>query len=663
MKKNPFIFLVLFSISSICMGGTASLSSPDHRIRMDINYGLNLRYDLIVDGRKLMSDNHADLELDITESKIPSRPKVKEYQNQKEHISSPFYRVPNFDVEYNSCVIEYRKNLLIEFRAYNEGVAYRFLTKDMKSSSYLINGEHSEFNLTEDFKSYIPYSTNPRNPMSMAFQSTYDVNNLSSQDQSNLGYLPLVIDCGNSSTPELKLSLMESDVENYPGMFVKVLGQSICGVFSCYPKEFKYYDWRYQKYVTDRESYISRSIGDRSFPWRIIGVSYKDTDMPQSNLVYALASPNRIGDTSWIRPGKVAWDWWNDWGLTHVDFKAGINMDTYKYYIDFASRYGLEYVILDEGWYFPKSGDMLTPIEELDLPALVSYGESKGVKLILWTVFNVLDKDLEAACKKYSEMGIAGFKVDFLDRNDQEGVEMVYRIADACSRYKLLLDLHGIYPPTGLNRTYPNVLNFESVFGMEESKWTEPDTKDMPLNDVTFPYIRLQCGPVDFTPGGMRNATKKDYKPVYYNPMTMGTRCHQMAMYVIHDSPLTMLADSPSAYEQEPEYTRYLSSIPVVFDESRVLCGKMGEYIVTARRKGTTWYVGGQTNWNSLEIDLPMNFLAPASQYTSVMFSDGKNSNKNASDYRVCTEELTNSSVVHINMSEGGGFVIIAECK
>ena len=264
--------------------------------------------------------------------------------------------------------------------------------------------------------------------------------------------------------------------------------------------------------------------------------------MPTNTLAYQLASPSRIkGDTSWIRPGKVAWDWWNDWGISNVDFKAGINQRTYQHYIDFASRHHLEYIILDEGWYTPQSGDMLTVIPELDLPALVRYGEQRGVGIILWTVFNVLDSQLEEACKKYADMGIKGFKVDFLDRSDQEGMQMIYRIAERCAAHHLVLDYHGIFAPQGINRTYPNVINFEAVFGMEETKWTtraevtrdgkttnEP-SKDIPLYDVTFPFIRGMAGYVDFTPGGMRNATKADFQPVYNNPMTMGTRCHQLA--------------------------------------------------------------------------------------------------------------------------------------
>ena len=608
MFRQLLITIILFACSYRLQASTVELQSPDSRIKVSITYGQFLRYSLYVDGEEVMKDSHASMELSQLSNIPVSHPKVKKNKTCKESINSPFYRVPSFDVEYNSCIIDYTNNLSLEFRAYDDGVSYRFISHYTKGKEYYVNDEHCEYNFTNDYISYIPYSTNAKNPFAMAFQSIYDTKKMSSQTQDNLGYLPLTIDCGNDAQPELKLTIMESDVESYPCMFVKPIDTNISGVFANYPKSFDYYPWRYQKYVTERESYISKCKGDRSFPWRIISISHVDKDMPMNNMVYALASENRIGDTGWIHPGKVAWDWWNDWGLTNVDFEAGINMDSYKCYIDFASKYGMEYVILDEGWYEPKSGDMLTTIDAIDLPELVRYATSKNVKLILWTVFNVLDKDLESACKKYSEMGIAGFKVDFLDRNDQEGVEMVYRIADCCARYHLLLDLHGVYPPTGINRTYPNILNFESVFGMEEVKWTEPNSKDMPLYDVSFPFIRLQCGPVDFTPGGMRNATKADYKPIYNNPMTMGTRCHQMAMYVIHDTPLTMLADSPSAYAQDPTFTSYLSEIPVVYDETLVLNGKLGKYIVKARRKGDIWYVAGQTNWDDYELDLPLDF-------------------------------------------------------
>ena len=401
---------------------------------------------------------------------------------------------------------------------------------------------------------------------------------------------------------------------------------------------------------------IKDEIATMNFPEdRETYMAYSTTQPGQDP--YALASPNRIGDCSWIKTGKAAWEWWNDWGISGVDFKAGINMETYRHYIDFAAENGLGFVILDEGWYDPGKGDMLTPIPGLDLEELVRYGKRKGVDLMLWTVFNVLDDQLEEACRKYSAMGIAGFKVDFLDRDDQTAVEMAYRIAEATARHKLTLDLHGFYKPTGLDRTYPNVINYESVFGMEEMKWSTVE-KDMMEYDVTMPYIRMMAGPVDYTPGAMRNASRRDFKPVYCNPMSQGTRCHQLAAYIVHDSPLTMLADNPTIYRKEQECTDFIVSLPNKgIDETRVLQGRLGEYIITARRAGTSWYVGGMTDWTPREVTLDFSFLAEG-DYEVVLFRDGVNAGKQAGDYRKETFRVTPGDRKAIRLASGGGFAM-----
>ena len=331
---------------------------------------------------------------------------------------------------------------------------------------------------------------------------------------------------------------------------------------------------------------------------------------------------------------------------------------TYKYYIDFAAKNCLEYVVLDEGWYDPKSGDMLTVIPDIDLKGLIEYGKQRGVGIVLWTVFNVLDSQLEEACRKYADMGVKGFKVDFLDRDDQDGVEMVYRIADATAKHNLMLDLHGIYKPTGLNRTYPNIVNFEAVFGMEEMKWS-PATVDMPLYDVTYPYLRMMCGPVDYTPGAMRNAQKKDWKSVYYNPMSQGTRGHQVATYIVYDSPFTMLCDSPSLYEKEPECTQFIASLPTVFESTEVLDGKMGEYIVTLREKEGKWYVGGMTNWDARDYDLDFSFLPAGKTFTATILKDGINAAKQGDDYAISEIRVNQSSKERIHVAPGGGFAVI----
>lgn len=662
MKNNKKLCLAILSL--LLLSGNASfaakekkyvLSSPDGTLKVEISAGNELAYQVMHGNDTILS--HSNIGLVLENGTIVGKtPRITGERRRKikDNIESPFYRFKEFVATGNELDLKLKGGFGIIFRAYNEGVAYRFYTT--QSSDIIIKEEQAEFNFKEDYTAYLPYTTNDKKPMAMAYQNVYDITPLS-KAQPKLAFLPVTVDCGS-----VKLTLLESDLEAYPGMFVQSQQgkYGLKGVFAPYPAKTDFYPWRKQEYVTETTDFISRSRGSRSYPWRVLAITEKDTDMPVNNLVYALASPNRIGDTSWIKTGKVAWDWWNDWNLKGVPFKAGINMDTYKYYIDFASRNGLEFIVLDEGWYDPKSGDMLTVIPELDLPELIAYGKSKGVEIVLWTVFNVLDSQLEAACKKYADMGIKGFKVDFLDRDDQTAVEMVYRIAEMTARYKLTLDLHGIYKPTGINRTYPHIINFESVFGMEEVKWTDIKN-NMPLYDVTFPYIRMMAGPVDYTPGAMRNATKADWRAMYYTPASMGTRCHQLAAYIVHDSPFTMLCDAPINYLNEQECVDFIASLPVEVDSTFIASGELGKYIVTVRKKDVNWYIGGMTNWDERDVQLDFSFLPEGMSYTAVLFKDGVNANKQAEDYRKETIRIDKDSRLTLHLASGGGFAMKLE--
>lgn len=662
MKNNKKLYLAILSL--LLLIGNASfaakekkyvLSSPDGALKVEISAGNELAYQVMHGNDTILS--HSNIGLVLENGTIVGKtPRITGERRRKikDNIESPFYRFKEFVATGNELDLKLKGGFGIIFRAYNEGVAYRFYTT--QSSDIIIKEEQAEFNFKEDYTAYLPYTTNDKKPMAMAYQNVYDIIPLS-KAQPKLAFLPVTVDCGS-----VKLTLLESDLEAYPGMFVQSQQgkYGLKGVFAPYPAKTDFYPWRKQEYVTETTDFISRSRGSRSYPWRVLAITEKDTDMPVNNLVYALASPNRIGDTSWIKTGKVAWDWWNDWNLKGVPFKAGINMDTYKYYIDFASRNGLEFIVLDEGWYDPKSGDMLTVIPELDLTELIAYGKSKGVEIVLWTVFNVLDSQLEAACKKYADMGIKGFKVDFLDRDDQTAVEMVYRIAEMTARYKLTLDLHGIYKPTGINRTYPHIINFESVFGMEEVKWTDIKN-NMPLYDVTFPYIRMMAGPVDYTPGAMRNATKADWRAMYYTPASMGTRCHQLAAYIVHDSPFTMLCDAPTNYLNEQECVDFIASLPVEVDSTFIASGELGKYIVTVRKKDVNWYIGGMTNWDERDVQLDFSFLPEGMSYTAVLFKDGVNANKQAEDYRKETIRIDKDSRLTLHLASGGGFAMKLE--
>lgn len=662
MKNNKKLCLAILSL--LLLIGNASfaakekkyvLSSPDGTLKVEISAGNELAYQVMHGNDTILS--HSNIGLVLENGTIVGKtPRITGERRRKikDNMESPFYRFKEFVATGNELDLKLKGGFGIIFRAYNEGVAYRFYTT--QSSDIIIKEEQAEFNFKEDYTAYLPYTTNDKKPMAMAYQNVYDIIPLS-KAQPKLAFLPVTVDCGS-----VKLTLLESDLEAYPGMFVQSQQgkYGLKGVFAPYPAKTDFYPWRKQEYVTETTDFISRSRGSRSYPWRVLAITEKDTDMPVNNLVYALASPNRIGDTSWIKTGKVAWDWWNDWNLKGVPFKAGINMDTYKYYIDFASRNGLEFIVLDEGWYAPKSGDMLTVIPELDLPELIAYGKSKGVEIVLWTVFNVLDSQLEAACKKYADMGIKGFKVDFLDRDDQTAVEMVYRIAEMTARYKLTLDLHGIYKPTGINRTYPHIINFESVFGMEEVKWTDIKN-NMPLYDVTFPYIRMMAGPVDYTPGAMRNATKADWRAMYYTPASMGTRCHQLAAYIVHDSPFTMLCDAPTNYLNEQECVDFIASLPVEVDSTFIASGELGKYIVTVRKKDVNWYIGGMTSWDERDVQLDFSFLPEGMSYTAVLFKDGVNANKQAEDYRKETIRIDKDSRLTLHLASGGGFAMKLE--
>lgn len=658
MKKIILVILINMSLTTIASYAGAidrkiKMQSPNGKLEVSIQLGDTLNYSLQFGNVNLIRNAHIGLELANGEL-LGKMPKLqqKKTRTATENIVSPNYRFDSFSVLYHEVDLKLKGNYGIVFRAYDEGVAYRLYTTF--KTDIEIGNEIAEFNLDKDYSCYLSYCNGKKDPFAMAFQNTYDVRPLS-QASTTPAFLPATIDYGKG----LKLTILESDLESYPGMFVQSqgTGKSLKGVFAKLPSATNQNAWRKQEYVTGRGKNIAKVSGIRAFPWRVLAVSEKDTDMPVNNLVYALATPNRIGDYSWVKGGKVAWDWWNDWGISGVDFKAGINMETYKHYIDFAAENGIEYIVLDEGWYKPSSGNMMQVIPELNLHELVTYARNKKVDIILWTVFNVLDAQLEEACKYYSQLGVKGFKVDFLDRNDQKAVEMTYRIAEMTAKYKLTLDLHGFYTPTGLNRTYPNIINFESVFGMEEMKWSSIE-KDMPLYDVTFPFIRMAAGSVDYTPGAMRNATKADFKDIYSNPMSQGSRCHQLATYIVFDSPLTMLADNPTSYRKEQECTDFITSLFLKTDETKILQGEIGKFIVSARRNGNNWQVGALTNWDERDVQVNFNFLKDDTTYKVELMRDGMNANKQAQDYKHEIKYVTRDSVLNIHLAKGGGFAM-----
>ena len=660
---------LLFAIQQPLEGKTFQTTSPDGRIVVSVATDRGLSLSVSYDGEEVLAPSFIGMTLGdgtvigtlCADGADPDQwqleavnAKKKSATTAEETIEAPFYRQSTFCVEYAELTIALGGKAGLTVRAYDEGVAYRFYTR--YSEDITVSDEMALFAVGADQRVWLPYTTNDEKPFAMAFQNYYDCC-LLAQAQAKPAFLPATIESG-----KVKLTILESELRSYPGMYLQRADTAKGGlraIFPKYPKTMERYPYRSMTHVGETFDYIADTEGTREFPWRIIAVTDDDTKMPVNNLVYALSSPNAIGDTEWIRPGKVAWDWWNDWNLRGVDFVAGINTETYKYYIDFAANNGIEYVVLDEGWYDSNLGDIMHPIAAIDLEELINYGAQKGVGIVLWAVFNVLDEHQEAF-PKYAAMGVKGFKIDFMDRDDQTATEMAYRLAALAADNKLIVDYHGYYKPTGMSRTYPNILNYEGVFGMEEARWTSPES-NMPLYDVTFPYIRMMAGQVDFTPGALRNGTRSNWAAIYTAPVSMGTRCHQLACYVVHDSPFTMLCDAPTNYEREQETTDMITSIPETFSQTIIPMGEMGKYIVTAREKDGNWYVGGQTNWDQRQIDLRLDFLDEGATYNATIFRDGVNANHNAEDYKREQMEVNSSTTLPITMAEGGGFLMRIE--
>lgn len=568
-----------------------------------------------------------------------------------ETIQAVLYKKDEIINTYNQIVLTCKGDYGIIFRAYNDGAAYRFFTK--RKGELIIQNEETVFNFDKDYTTLIPHTSDLRGGerYTCSFEEFYTEQQLSKINKDTLGYLPMLIKLNNNK----KAVLLEADVQDYPEMFVQKnqsTANSIKSTFAPYALEEALGGYNKINYmVTKRAAYMAKVKGTRNFPWRVIVVSEQDKDLLNNDMVQKLAEPNKIENTSWLKPGKVAWDWWNDWNISHVDFKAGINTSTYKYYIDFAAANKIEYIVLDEGW--SDDWDLNKLSTHIDLKEILAYGKQKNVGIILWSTWYALSLDIEGLCAKYAAMGVKGFKVDFLDRNDQKMMASTYEMASIAAKHHLLLDFHGMFPPQGLQRTWPNVINFEGVRGMEWMKWSADEK--VPRHEVSIPFIRMMAGAMDYTPGAMRNATKGNARPNHSLPMSMGTRCHQLAMYILYEAPLQMLADNPTAYLKEQECTNFIASIPTTFNTTVALDSKLGEYVAIARKKDNVWYVGAMSNWDAREIAIDFSFLGEGN-YEAEVFQDGLNADKNATDYKREMIKLTAKDNLTIKLQSGGGW-------
>lgn len=649
MTKLRNVLALTFALSwASAFSQNQQVSSPDGKIKIDVTITGQLTWSVSNETEILLRPSALALMLDH-----PVQPGIrpvllKSKQSTNNEVITAVIPVKDREVlnHYNELRLDFKGGYSLYFRAYNDGVAYRFETR-FKENVLRVKSERADFNFNGNYRVFWPEEKDPG--FQSHFESLYKDSLITAFNDQQHGALPVLL----FSSAGTKMLISEADLYDYPNMFV--FGTSGKGITAGFPKNIlesiPVRDRTIK--ITRLADHIALTQGSRKYPWRCISICKADKDLLGNNLTYKLSTPSVIKDTHWIKPGKVAWDWWNDNNIYGVNFKSGINTATYKYYIDFAAQYGLEYIMLDEGWT-KSTTDLLHPAPEIDIEEIISYGKSKNVGVWLWTLWGPLDLEMEKILAQYANWGAKGIKVDFMARADQYMVNFYERVAEKAAKYQLMVDLHGAYKPVGLNRKYPNVLSYEGVRGLENCKWSEDIT---PKHNLTLPFIRMAAGPMDYTPGAMINATKKNYRIVFSEPMSMGTRAQQVAMYVMYESPLQMLADNPSNYLKDTACTRFISRIPTTWDKTIPLDGKVGEYAVIARKQGNKWYVSAMTD-DQREFNIPLNFLEDGN-YNVDILSDGINAARHAADYQISSIILTSGQSLPVKLAQSGGYCAI----
>ena len=655
-------FLRLLIITLLCTvagNGFAesrmTVTSPNGRLSAEVSLEKGNVFFTICSGQHtLLEPSHMAMRL--TDGTIIGE-NVKKFKTKKSSgitsKKSAFYTKEAVNLPYNRLLMSAGKYSL-EVVAYDGGVAYRWHT--MMPDSITVVNEINEFTFSSDCMVWeTPVNSEEKEPdkqTTVSFENDYYHRRISELDPNLLIQAPILVELEHGQ----KLLISDYNTLDYPGMFLLPSdGNSLRSYYAQYPAtEFHGGYAMRQLRVGERAPFIARTAGTRAFPWKMFIIADKDTDLLATDVPFCLADDNCLGDVSWVKPGKVAWEWWSDWNVKGVDFTVGVNTQTYKYWIDFAARNGIEYVIMDEGWSVPLKSDLTQIINEIDLPEIISYGKSKGVGIILWAGFYAFARDIDGVVDHFADLGAAGFKIDFIDRNDQKAYQFIEKAARACARRKMVIDFHGIFAPVGFNYTFPNVLNFEGVLGLERAKFLPANEYDQVRIDCILPFIRTVVGPMDYTQGAMNNTSKGNYFPRNNNPMSQGTRCRQLAEYVIFISPLSMLCDSPDQYTGNQLCADFIARIPTVWDETRILGGEIGEWVVEARRKGDTWYIGGITNWTERDVELDLSWLSGRQMS---LYTDGINAARNAEDYKFST--LTVPAKLKVHLAPGGGFAAV----
>lgn len=626
-----------------------TLYSPDSLLRIELAAAEKLSYVLYAGNTKVAASSSIDLQLSDGETISGGINVVKKKQSiVNENIIVPVaYRRRQLYNRYNEISLWFSKPFSVEFRMYNNGMAYRIGT-DFKDSITITN-ETAYFDIDKNAAIWFAH-IDKRNGMDRfhtSFEGVYKKEILSAIPDTMITYPPVTLSLNNG----YHLAITDANLFDYPGMFLQQSATGLQAVFAPYPANETMTDGEFpQLIVTERKDFIARTSGKRMLPWRVVMLAKNDIELPANDLVYLLGDPSKIKDPSWIKTGKGTDEWITGINLFNVPFKAGINTASYKYYIDFAKRFGFNQIMLDAGWSDYKDLFKINP--DIDMEELVTYSASKGIRLMLWTLCSTLDKQLDSALIQFNKWGVQSIMTDFMDRDDQKMVNFYHRIAKACAEHKISIMFHGAFPPKGFNRTWPNAITQEGTLGAEWNIWSDLAT---PEHNVTLAYTRMLAGPLDYEPGLLLNAQKDQFRAIGKNPMSQGTRCHQLAMFVTYDSPLQIFSGNISQGLLEPEFMELLGSIPTTWDDTKILQGKIGEHIITARRKGNVWFVSGLNGTNARTIELSLDFL-DSDSYKLVLCRDGENAHNYGSDYWISNPVF--EKAIKINMAAGGGFLL-----
>ncbi len=644
--KNLFFALLFLTLNNTIFAQINPVSSPDDKITLHVNIDGNISWTVKFNDQVIIEKALISMTLDKDRT-IGFKPRLKKVKlESKQEIFKPqiAHKNAHIESEFKELTLLFKGDFQVVFRVYNDGVAYRFIDDHKKSKE--VYAETMLLKFPDGASTYFPkeesmYSHNER---------IYLHKSLSELATNDFCSLPVMFE-----SKEVKVLFTEASLHDYPGMFLKKNDAGILEadfpkyVLEAVANENSSPD-RNQVIVKEAD-YLAKVNGSRAYPWRVFMISNDDRTFIESNLVTQLSGLSKISDASWIKPGKVAWDWYNENNIYGVDFEAGINTATYKYFIDFASENNIEYIILDEGWT-KSTINIMEPNPDVAVDELIAYGKAKNVGIILWVLWKPLDENMDKLLSLYSGWGAKGIKVDFMQRSDQYMVNSYEKIAAKAADYKLMVDYHGAFKPAGIERVWPNIVNYEGVKGNENNKWSRDIT---PEHNVTIPFIRMAAGPMDFTPGAMANAHAKNYAVSFSRPMAMGTRCHQLAMYVVYEAPLQMLCESPSRYKMEQESVDFISGIPTTWDETLVIEASVADYILLARTKDKQWFVGGMTDDSPRDFNLKLDFLG-AGTYTMELMKDGINAERHAEDYIKDQIQVDQHTVIPIHMVSGGGW-------